>query len=82
MTDAATDLPTVWFDRPLLAEMRDLIEGRANVLFAEPGGDPLEGIEQADGVVAGAAISYDRNVYARAPKLRIVCRAGIGFDNL
>lgn len=82
MTDVASDLPTVWFDRPLMAEMRDLIEGRARVLYAEPGGDPLAGIEEADGVVAGAGIRYGSEVYERAPKLRIVCRAGIGFDNL
>ena len=82
MSDGPNSQPTVWFDRPLIESTRDHIHGRARVLWAEPGGDPLAGVEEADAIVAGAAISYDRSVYERTPKLRVVCRAGIGFDNL
>ncbi len=77
-----SERPTLWFDRPLMPELRDLVEGRAEVRYPEVGDERLAGIEGAHGVVAGAAIRYDRTIYERTPELRVVCRAGIGFDNL
>lgn len=78
---AASDLPVVWFDRPAGRLQRELLEGRAQILDVR-GDDPLEGIDRAEGAIVGAAIRYDRTVYEQAPKLRVIARAGIGFDNL
>ena len=74
-------LPTIWFDRPLAENMRDLVHERAHAIWPMSQ-DLLEGIEKADGIVAGAYIRYDRNIYEKTPNLKVVARAGIGFDNL
>ena len=76
-----SELPVVWFDRPVGRLQRELLEGRARIADVR-GDDPLESIETAQGAIVGAAIRYDRNVYERAPNLSVIARAGIGFDNL
>lgn len=76
-----TDLPMIWFDRPPDSSIVDLIKGRA--LLSWPNADdPLDGIDQAEGAVVGASIIYDRKVFALSPNLRVLARAGIGFDNV
>ncbi len=79
--EAHHSLPTVWFDRPAGALQHELLEGRAEIIDAR-GDDPLEGIERAHGAIVGAAVRYDRDVYRRTPLLRVIARAGIGYDNL
>ena len=79
--NAEAGLPVVWFDRPAGRLQRELLDGRAEIVDVR-GDDPLEGIEQAHGAIVGAAIRYDRTVYERAPLLKVIARAGIGFDNL
>ncbi|WP_419840270.1 NAD(P)-dependent oxidoreductase [Candidatus Poriferisodalis sp.] len=79
--DGSGGLPVVWFDRPAGRLQRELLEGRAQILDVR-GEDPLEGIDRAEGAIVGAAIRYDRTVYEQAPNLRVIARAGIGFDNL
>ena len=76
-----SDLPVVWFDRPAGALQRELLDGKARIADVR-GDDPLEGIETAHGAIVGAATRYDRSVYKRALNLRVIARAGIGFDNL
>jgi D-3-phosphoglycerate dehydrogenase len=78
---AMNKLPTIWFDRPLAENMRDLVHERAHAIWPMSQ-DSLEGIDKADGVVAGASIRYDQNIYKKTPNLKVVARAGIGFDNL
>lgn len=79
--NADSGLPVVWFDRPAGRLQRELLNGRAQIVDVR-GDDPLEGIDRADGAIVGAAIRYDRTVYERAPQLKVIARAGIGFDNL
>ncbi len=79
--DGSGALPVVWFDRPAGRLQRELLDGRAEIVDVR-GDDPLEGIERAHGAIVGAAIRYDRTVYERAPLLKVIARAGIGFDNL
>lgn len=72
---------TIWFDRPPTPELVSLAPPDATVIWSESE-DQFAGIERADGLVAGASIIYDRSVFQRAPKLRVLARAGIGFDNI
>lgn len=74
-------LPVVWFDRVLAEDLRGLIDGRAEIVEANSD-DPLGGIERAEGAIVGASIRYDTKVYERAPYLRVIARAGVGYDNL
>ena len=75
------DLPIIWFDRALDESMMKLVEGRWNPSWPK-GNDPLDGIKQADGAVVGASIVYNREVFSVSPNLRVLSRAGIGFDNV
>jgi len=76
-----TDLPVIWFDRAPDSSIVDLIKGRALLTWPNSD-DPLDGIDQAEGAVVGASIVYNRNVFLVSPKLRVLSRAGIGFDNV
>ena len=76
-----TDLPVIWFDRVPDSSIVDLIDGRA-ISSWPTAGDPLGGIGEAEGAVVGASIVYNRNVFLVSPKLRVLSRAGIGFDNV
>ncbi len=81
MEHESAELPIVWFDRPAGGLLRELLDGKARIVDVRDD-DPLEGIERAHGAIVGAAIRYNRTVYERAPNLRVVARAGIGYDNL
>ena len=75
------DPPIIWFDRSPDSVVTDLADG--NTIFSWPTStDPLEGIDDADGLIAGASIIYDQSVFVKAPNLRVLARAGIGFDNV
>jgi phosphoglycerate dehydrogenase-like enzyme len=76
-----TDLPVIWFDRAPDSSIAGLIEGRA-ISSWPTSADPLGGIGDAEGAVVGASIVYNRNVFSVSPKLRVLSRAGIGFDNV
>ncbi len=73
--------PTIWFDRPAGEMQRELIGDQAQIV-ASTEDNPLANIEQGDGAIVGATVSYDASVYELAPRLRVVVRAGIGYDNL
>ena len=50
---------------------------------AVPGGIELTGdLDEADGVVVGADRSWDAETCRRLPRLKVVARAGIGYDNV
>ena len=75
------DSPIIWFDRRPIPELAELAPPEATIEWPESD-DPLDGIDRADGVIAGASIIYDRDVFSLATKLRVLVRAGIGFDNI
>ena len=70
-------LPVLFFDGSFPDEMRALVEGRAVVVG--PGDDDLAG---ADAVVVGAVRRWDAAALALGPKLRVVSRIGVGYDNV
>ena len=74
MTDR---LPVLFFDGRFPDEMRALVEGRAIVVG--PGDADLA---DADAVVAGAVRQWDAAALALGPRLRVVSRMGVGYDNV
>ena len=72
---------TIWFDRRPTPELADLVPADITAMWSDSD-DQLDGIEQADGLIAGASIIYDKSVFKRAAKLRVLARVGIGFDNV
>ena len=77
MTEAA--LPRIWFERPVLAELRPDGRGRLRGLGPTTADDPYAGIETAVAAVVGAT-PYDEAVMERAPGLWVIARTGIGYD--
>ena len=75
---------TIWFERPLPPAHSHLLQGVARVAgpaTATPG-DPFSDLPRAEAIIAAGSLSYDAVVMDRAPELRAICRAGIGYDNV
>ncbi len=70
-------MPTLFFDRPLAEEHRDLIEGRARLV-----GPDLAELGEADGIIASAVIFWDAEAFRPALRCRVISRSGIGYDNI
>src|SRR5579884_2304484 len=74
----------IWLERALPTEYAPLVEGIAELLgpaTATPD-DPLAAIAEADAVIASARIQYNAALMRRASRLRVICRTGIGYDNI
>src|SRR5580658_5638452 len=74
----------IWADIKLAPAAMALLEPEA--VLSGPGmgghsGDRLAGVEEADAVVVGAQILWGPSVLDRAPRLKVVARCGIGYDN-
>jgi len=76
-----SDSFTIWFDHRPTPELADLAPPAMTVIWPDSA-DHLDGIEHADGLIAGASIIYNQSVFERAPKLSVLARVGIGFDNI
>lgn len=75
--------PKVWFERPVLADLRDGVAVRAEMLGpaeATPD-DPYAALGGAVGIVASVH-RYDADLMDRAPHLRVISRTGIGYDTV
>jgi len=72
-------LPLVWFERPVLPDLVDVVEASCTILGPGTPTDRFAGIETAVAAIAGAA-PYDGAVMDRAPALRVIARTGIGVD--
>lgn len=74
----------IWFERPLPAELRARFPADAELLGAASasGDDPRASLPRAEGIVAAARVRYDEGLFTRTPDLRVVCRTGIGYDNV
>ena len=70
------DLPLLFFDRELPPEYASLVSGRARVT-----GPTDEQLADADAVVA-ALRRWDDDAMARAPKLKVISRIGVGYDTV
>jgi D-3-phosphoglycerate dehydrogenase / 2-oxoglutarate reductase len=71
------DLPILFFDHPLPDAYRDLVLGRAVAV----GPDDAD-LGSANAVLAGARRSWDAAAFALGPKLKVMSRIGIGYDNV
>ena len=74
----------IWFERSLPVEHAAWLAGRAVPIgAADPaGGDPMATLPEAEAIVAAARVKYDAGLFAQTPRLRAVCRTGIGYDNV
>ena len=83
MSDSA---PLLWTDVPLHAAALDTLRGR--VLLSGPGVPPVDAASPpfdfaaADAAIVGTRLHYDAAAFARAPRLKVIARTGIGYDNV
>lgn len=70
------DKPVVFFDPMYPAELADLVEGLEVV------GPTDEHLHRAEAVVCGVTRRWDASQFVKAPNLKVVCRSGIGYDNV
>ncbi len=73
-----SDLPLLFVDHPFPDLYRDLVDGRA--IICGSGSD--ERLDAADAVIAGATRLWDATACALAPRLRVISRVGVGYDNV
>jgi len=77
--------PLIWLDFPIHADAMRLLEESAQVSgpFAKldvPG--VWAALSKADGTVISSRPQCDSNWMDRAPRLRVIARSGIGYDNV
>ena len=74
----------LWFERALPSAFESFLESSARSVgsaSATPD-NPLSALSEAEGIIASAKIRYDGTLMDRAPRLRVISRTGIGYDNV
>lgn len=69
----------LWLDDALLPSCAHLLEGIAEPIGPSP---TLEGIEEAEAFICPGNVRYDGARMDRAPKLKVIARLGVGYDNI
>lgn len=73
-----TDLPLLFVDHPFPDLYRDLVDGRASLV----GLGTDDGLDVAHAIIAGATRPWNADAFALAPKLSVISRVGVGYDNV
>ena len=71
----------IWFERPHWPGVDEARRAGVEVLGSGDAGDPYHGVEGAVAIVAGG-LRYGAEVMDRAPNLKVIARAGIGYDTV
>lgn len=76
-------LTDLWCEVRQMSDALDRLPEHVNISVPEADHpDPIALAEPAQAILASSGISYDRDVFARLPQLRILVRTGIGVDNV
>lgn len=74
----------LWSDRAMPPTVRSEFDHRilVNGSAEESPEDPLRDLPGAHAIVAGARRTYDGSLMDRYPEMKVICRTGIGIDNI
>jgi phosphoglycerate dehydrogenase-like enzyme len=74
----------IWTNRPVPADLQPLAAGKSEFVgpFNEIHELPIDALGRVEGIIANATTRYDAALFKRLPKLRVVSRIGIGYDNV
>ncbi len=74
----------LWSDRTMPSVIRSEFEHRilVNGSAEKSPEDPLRDLPGAYAIVAGARRTYDGDLMDRYPDMKVICRTGIGIDNI
>jgi len=73
--------PVVWTDINLVESARTCLSAGGIRLVVRTDGS-LDGLEQAEGVIAGSLLWGDASFFSRFPKVQVFARSGIGYDRV
>src|SRR5690606_5101284 len=78
------DLTTVLLSRAMPRDALEALEGRARVRVLRESTEAAlcEAIADVDALILGTNVRVTREVLARAQRLRIISRTGVGVDNV
>lgn len=83
MADA---LPLLWTDVPLhadaLSRLRDRVQLSGPTIPPEFAAQPAFPFAAADAAIVGPRSTWDATSFAAAPRLKVIARTGIGYDNV
>ena len=71
-------LPLLFVDHPFPDLYRDLVDGRAELC----GLGTDDRLDVAEAVIAGAVRPWNAEAFALAPRLTVISRVGVGYDNV
>lgn len=71
-------LPLLFVDHPYPEMYLDLVDGRATIVG--PGDE--DRLDDAVAVIAGATRRWDAAAFTLAPRLSVISRVGVGYDNV
>ena len=76
--------PVIWMDTTAYPEARARLQEWATVTGPQdcPDRPWAESLREADGAVITVRHTFDAAVFAQAPRLQIVARLGVGYDNV
>lgn len=77
------ELTHIWSEVPPLSDVDRHLPSHVSVIWRTDSADsPFASARPAQAILASSLLSYDDDFFAQLPNLRIVCRTGIGIDNL
>jgi phosphoglycerate dehydrogenase-like enzyme len=74
----ASDLPVIFVDHPFPDVYRDLVEGRAVLVGSGSDDQP----DCADAILAGAVRPWNAAAFDLCPRVKVISRVGVGYDNV
>lgn len=78
-----SDLTHVWSENTPISDVQALLPSGVQLVYrADPATSAVESAQQAQGILASSLIQYNGEFFDQMPNLRMVCRTGIGIDNL
>ena len=70
----------LWTDVALNPAARELLEPHAAII--EGSAFECSRVKEADGIIAGSLLAGNRALLSRAPRLQVIARVGMGYDNI
>lgn len=80
---ALSDLTHIWSENTPISDIQALLPSGVQLVYrADPAASAVESAQEAQGILASSLIQYNGEFFDQMPNLRMVCRTGIGIDNL
>lgn len=80
---ALSDLTHIWSEIQPLSDVQELLPNNVQLTYRTDQSDSaVESAQSAQGILASSLLQYNGDLFDQLPNLRMLCRTGIGIDNL